>query len=116
MYDKEKESREALKILKRWAKKPTSESYTRGYTAGNADREPAMEIYQFICELSSQRNINPEGKLDLIESYVEKGKNEYLKKPNTMGDGYYGQFHRWVLSFKKDLEYEIPIQALKRRK
>ena len=113
MYDIEKESREVLKILKRWAKKPISESYTRGYTAGLADREPAIEIYGYICELSSQRNISPEEKLDLIESFVEKGKNEYLKKPNTMGDGFYGKFHRWVLSFKKDLEYEIPIQALK---
>lgn len=43
MIDREKEFRNAFYFSKRWANSPLSPGYTRGYSAGNADRKPAKK-------------------------------------------------------------------------
>jgi hypothetical protein len=109
MIDREKEFRNAFYFLKRWAKSPLTPSYTRSYSAGNADREPARKTYDYILVLQDS-SISFEEKLNLLYTFLEKANEEDRKRP-FMGTDFYNKIQCYIRRSISDIEKGIPVQT-----
>ncbi|QWH11946.1 hypothetical protein EXW38_11480 [Bacillus mycoides] len=107
MIDKEREKmfKKAFSFVQRSMKRPLYDSYTRGYTRGYSDKEPAQKAYDYLVQLKEDTSYNFEEKLDIFYSFLEK---EYK---NNEGYSYYNQFLIYIPETKKQIENGEPIQT-----
>jgi hypothetical protein len=108
--DKEKEYRKVFYFLKRWAKSPLTYTYTRGYSAGLADREPAKIIYDYILFLDGDTKILYEEKLHLLYEFGEKVDLEESNRP-LMGTGFYRNILSHIKREITNVEKGLPVQT-----
>lgn len=110
MINKEKEYKEAFKCIKRFSKSPSTPSYTRGYSAGNADKEPASKTYNYILELEKDTSSDYKKKLIILDDFLEeKNKEQKLKK--MMGTDYYNIIRSYIKKSMKDVEEGRQVQT-----
>lgn len=109
MIDREKEFKNAFYFLKRWAKSPLTPSYTRSYSAGNADREPAKKVYDYILSLQKS-STSFEEKVNLLNTFLEKADKEYGKRP-FMGSAFYYNMRSYIRRSIKDIENGKHVQT-----
>ncbi|WP_214482966.1 hypothetical protein [Bacillus sp. SM2101] len=108
--DKEMEFRKAFNFLKRSAKSPLTSSYTRGYTAGNAQREPSQKIYDYILELEKDASISFEEKISKLDIFLQKAEEEQRKKP-LMGTPMNRDFRSYIKVTISNIEKGEPVQT-----
>lgn len=109
MIDREKEFRKAFYFLKRWAKSPLTPSYTRGYSAGNADKKPARKTYDYILLLDNDTSISFEKKLNLLNTFLEKADEEQDK--GFMGTSFYRDLLSYIRRSISNIEKGEPVQT-----
>ncbi|MDL0428703.1 hypothetical protein ABEQ76_20620 [Bacillus velezensis] len=113
VVDRKREFRNAFFFMKRWAKAPLLPSYTIGYSRGNADKEPAKLIYEYILSLQENSSITFEKKVDLLDTFLEKA-NQEQRGTYVMGTGMYNNFRSYIRRSLKDIEDGIPVQTRKK--
>lgn len=110
MFNEEKEYKNAFKFIKRWCKSPSTPSYTKGYSAGNADREPAAKTYNHILELEKDNSISYKEKLIVLDDFLEEmNKEEKLNK--MMSTPFYNNIKSYIKKSMKDVEVGTPVQT-----
>lgn len=109
MFEREKQFNNLFKTLRRWAKRPLYTSYTRGYTAGLGDREPARKTCEYISSLDDS-SISIEEKISLIYSFLESKGKEQRSRPG-MGSPYYNNLLIYIRQSLKNIEHEKPVQT-----
>ncbi|RSK53660.1 hypothetical protein [Bacillus canaveralius] len=112
MKNREKEFRNAFYFIKRWAKSPLTPSYTIGYSAGNAHREPAKKTYDYILLLGKDSSNNFEEKVNLLYTFLEKKDQEQGK--GFMGTDFYRNLHSYIRRSRINIEKGEPVQTRRR--
>ncbi|PFP29429.1 hypothetical protein COJ96_11030 [Bacillus sp. AFS073361] len=111
MLDKEKEYKNAFYFLKRWSKSPLTPSYTRGYSAGLADKEPAQKTYDYIMSLDRDTSISHQEKLNLLYKFLEKTDAEESKKAAVMTTSFYRNIQSHIKREISNVEKGVPAQT-----
>lgn len=110
MIDREKEYRKAFYFLKRCSKSPLTPSYTRSYSAGLGDREPARKTYDYISLLSKDANNSFEEKINLLNIFLQKTEEEERNLPQ-MGSSFYSMLQSYIRRSKSNIEKGEPVQT-----
>lgn len=108
--DKENEYKKVLSFLKRWTKSPSTPSYTRGYSAGNGDKEPAKKTYDYILLLGKDSTNTFEGKLNSLDKFLEEVLEEESNRP-YMCSPFYSNIRTHIKREKRNIENGIPAQT-----
>lgn len=108
MINKEAECRKAFYSMKRQSKSPLTPSYTRGYSAGLGDREPARKTYDYILLLGENTSINFEEKLSELYTFLENANEEERIKP-MMGTSFYYNLQAYIRSSLRNIEKGEPV-------
>ncbi|MBR7796984.1 hypothetical protein GT022_13105 [Agaribacter marinus] len=112
MIDREKEFRNAFYFSKRCAKSPLTPSYTIGYSRGNADKEPAKKVYDYILSLG-EKSISFEEKLNLLYKFLEQAEQEERNK-RMMGTDFYSNIMTYIRISKRQIDNGEPVQTRRR--
>ncbi|MCA1213861.1 hypothetical protein LC728_05625 [Bacillus amyloliquefaciens] len=110
MINREKEFRNAFYFMKRYVKSPLTPSYTRGYSAGLADKEPAKKIYDYILLLGNDSSKSFEEKVNLLVAYLEMAEQEEQGK-HYMGTGFYRTLQSYIKRSRSNIEKGKPVQT-----
>ncbi len=109
MYDREKEFKNAFYFCKRWANSPLTPSYTYGYSRGNADKEPAQKVYNYILTLQYDKKIDFESKIEKLNEFlIELDKNQ---PQGFFGTNFYSGLISYIRRSKVDIENERSVQT-----
>lgn len=108
-FNREREFRNAFYFLKRLAKSPSMPTYTHGYTAGYADKEPAKKIYDYILFLDQDKKKSFEEKVKQLDNFLENAEIEQRTRP-FIGSSLYNSFRTYIKFSIKAIENGLPVQ------
>lgn len=105
-----KEYSKAFFFCKRWAKSPSTSSYTKSYSRGNADKDPAKIVYEHIIYLQENKLLNYKGKLDELDCFLEN-KDKLENEKTYFQTGFYRNLNQYIRAMKINIEKGLPVQT-----
>lgn len=109
MLNREKQFRNSFFFIKRSAKSPTLPSYTYGYTAGLADKEPAVYVYNYILEMQTNKS-SFEEKIASLEIYLHQ-RNKEEEQKEYKNTGFNNMILQLIKRAKEDINNGVPVQT-----